>query len=375
VQVLVLAGLLGVAGPGMAQDNPVDLTPTGLFRTGLRLEGVSTGSTGADPTSGFDIYDARLGLNGKIGLIFDFDASIEWDGDENAIRLLDARLGATLAEDYLKLDVGQMRAPFGYETLLPKADIQFVDRAQVSNAIDPAWQLGFDLRGTALDTRLNYWAGMYNGNGRTLDNDDNSFLYALRAQFNNIGDVTFYEDFVFQIGANLAFSKDSALAVLPVLAPVQIGGPAVPTYESFTGDRFLWGVDMKAEYLAFFLAAEYASGSYDRGPLPPPGPFPPRDPKPTSDGYFIEAGYSYVGAADLILRWDDFKPAEVRGTASDRNRFFVAGVNVYPGFFARIGFQYAFGIDGTKLGFRPNLGNVGTPLADKQFMLNLQVSF
>ena len=59
-------------------------------------------------------------------LIFDYDASIEWDGERNSIRLLDARLGATLVSDYLKLDVGQMRAPFGYETLLLKADIQFV---------------------------------------------------------------------------------------------------------------------------------------------------------------------------------------------------------------------------------------------------------
>jgi hypothetical protein len=244
---MAVAALAGLSLPrtGLAQDSGVELTPTGLLRMGLRLEGVSTGSPDADPTSGFDIYDARLGLGGKVGLIFDFDASVEWNGDANAIRLLDARLGATLVEEILTLDVGQMRAPFGYETLRPKADIQYVDRAQVSNAIDPAWQVGFDLRGTALDTRLNYWAGMYNGNGRTLDNDGDAFLYALRAQFNNIGDVTFYEDFVVQIGANLAFSKDSALAILPVLAPEQIGGPAVPGYQTFTGDRFLWGADLK----------------------------------------------------------------------------------------------------------------------------------
>ena len=225
----------------------------------------------------------------------------------------------------------------------------------------------------ALDTRLNYWAGMYNGNGRTLDNDDNSFLYTLRAQFNNIGDVTFYEDFVVQIGANLAFSKDSALAVLPVLAPEQIGGPAVPGYRTFTGDRFLWGADLKLEWREFSLVGEYAHAEYDRGSGGPAGPI--QDPKPTSDGFFIEAGYSYVGAADLILRWDDFSPAQVSGTTQDRNRFFVAGVNIYPGFFAKIGFQYAFGIDGTTLGFGPSLGNVGTPLADKQFMIDLQVSF
>jgi phosphate-selective porin len=376
IAVLTAAAGLGLPGAARAQDDPIDLELNGLFRTGLRLEGVSTGSPDADPTSGFDIYDARLGLGGKIGLIFDYDASIEWDGDRNSIRLLDARLGATLVPDYLKLDVGQMRAPFGYETLLNKADIQFVDRAQVSNAIDPAWQLGFDLSGTALETRLSYWGGMFNGDGRTLENDDSSFMYALRAQFNNIGDVTFYEDFVVQVGANLAFSKDSALEILPVIAPAQVGGYAVPRYEEFSGDRLLWGADLKIEYRAFFLAAEYAHGQYDRSADPPPGPTPPPfDPKPTSDGYFIEGGYSFIGAVDLLLRWDDLKPAETRNTSIERSRFVVAGINLYPGFFAKIGFQYAFGIDDTKLGFRPNLGNVGTPLADKQFMINLQVSF
>jgi len=372
---LVCAAALALPDTASAQDDPVDLDLNGLFRTGVRLEGASTGSADSDPTSGFDIYDARLGLAGKVGLIFDFDASIEWDGDRNSIRLLDGRLGATLVPDYLKLSVGQMRAAFGYETLIPKADIQFVDRAQVSNAIDPSWQLGFDLSGTALDTRLSYSGGMYNGNGRTLENDDDSFMYALRGQFNNIGDVTFYEDFVVQVGANVAFSQDLDLPVLPVIAPAQAGGIAVPRYVPFTGDRFLWGVDLKAEYRAFFLAAEYARADYDRSPGPPPGPFPPLDPNPTSDGYFIEGGYSFIGAVDFLLRWDDLKPAEVRNTAQERSRFLITGINIYPGFYAKIGLQYAFGIDDSKLGFRPSLGNVGTPLADSQFMINLQVSF
>ena len=377
VAAVIVAGAGGLAVPAaaLAQDDPVDLDLTGLFRTGLRVEGVSTGSADADPASGFDIYDARLGLGGKIGLIFDYDASIEWDGDRNAIRLLDARLGATLVPDYLKLDVGQMRAPFGYETMLPKADIRFVDRAQVSNAIDPSWQVGFNLGGSALDTRLGYWGGIFNGNGRTLENDDSSFMYALRAQFNNIGDVTFYEDFVVQVGANLAFSKDSELPILPVIAPAQPGGVAVPAYEEFSGDRLLLGADLKVEYRAFFLAAEYARGRYDRSPGVFPGPLPPADPSPTSVGYFIEGGYSFVGAVDFLLRLDDLKPAETRSTSLERSRFLVAGINVYPGFYAKIGFQYAVGMDGTKLGFRPDLGNVGTPLADNQFLINLQVSF
>jgi hypothetical protein len=112
---------------------------------------------------------------------------------------------------------------------------------------------------------------------------------------------------------------------------------------------------------------EYAHAEYDRGPGGPAGPI--QDPKPTSSGYFDEASYSYVGAADLVLRWDDFRPTQ------GYSRFLVAGLNIYPGFFAKIGFQYAWGIDGTTLGFGPSLGNVGTPLADQQFMIDLQVSF
>jgi len=61
----------------------------------------------------------------------------------------------------------------------------------------------------------------------------------------------------------------------------------------------------------------------------------------------------------------------------DRTEFLVFGFKLNPGFHATIGLQYALGIDDALLGVPRSIDrtNTGPALADKQFMLNLQLAF
>ena len=358
--------LLGPLAPrAMAQELP-DLEIDGLLRTGLRLE-----SSRYDGVSGFEIYDARLGLSGKVGIMFDYALRAEYQFEADAIRLLDVRLSVPLRDEVLRLDVGLLMSGFGREAMKPKDQIQFVERSQGSLALAPGRQVGATLRGVALEQRLKYWGGLYNGEGATFGNDDRRFLFAGRAEYNSVGEVEFFEDFVYEFGADLAFASDSANPVLPVSRPAgdeEGTGAGIPDYAEFTGNRFVWSADAGIRYRAWSFAAEYARAEYD-----------PRADveKVTSDAWYLQGGYSLWGAFDLLARYDSFKPAVGLGTEPDRTQFLVFGFNVNPGFNAKIGLQYSVGIDDSLVGVSEAIDrtNSGPALADNQFLLNLQLAF
>jgi hypothetical protein len=348
-----------------AQELP-ELELDGLLRTGLRLE-----SSRYDGVSGFEIYDARLGLSGKVGIVFDYALRAEYQFEDDALRLLDVLLSVPLRDEVLRLDAGLLMSGFGREAMLSKADIPFVERSQGSLALAPGRQVGAALRGVVLEERLRYWGGLYNGEGATFGNDDRRFLFAGRVEYNSAGEVEFFEDFVYEFGAGLAVASDSANPVLPVSRPAgdeEGSGAGIPGYTEFTGNRFAWSVDAGLRYRVWSLAAEYARAEYDpRGTAE----------KVTADAWYAQGGYSLWGAFDLLARYDSFQPAVGLGTEPDRTQFLVFGFMVNPGFNAKFGLQYAIGLDGSLVGVSEAIDrtNTGPALADNQFLLNLQLSF
>lgn len=358
------AGLV-VPGAALAQEVP-DLTLGGLLRTGLRVE-----SSRYDGVSGFEIYDARLGVSGRVGIVFDYALQAEYQFDDDAVRLLDARLSAPLKEEFLRLDLGLLMSGFGREAMKTKDALSLVERSQGSLALAPGRQVGLGLRGAVLERRFAYWGGVYNGEGATFQNFDRGFLFAARAAYNSVGEVEFFEDLVFEIGADIAFASDSANAVLPVSEPAgdeEGSGAGIPTFTEFTGNRFVWSVDGALRYRGWSVAAEYARAEYD-----------PREggDKLSSYGWYAEGGYTVWGAFDLLLRYDSFEAAGGLGTEPDRTDFLVFGFNVNPGFHARIGMQYAIGLDDSLVGVGRaiDLTNTGPALADGQFLLTVQLAF
>jgi hypothetical protein len=227
------------------------------------------------------------------------------------------------------------------------------------------------LRGEALEGRLKYRGGLYNGEGATFRNEDRRFLFAARAAYNSVGEVEFFEDFVYEVGVDVAVASDSANPVLPVSLPfgtAEVAGAAVPGYAEFTGNRFAWSADAGLRYRAWSLAAEYAHARYD-----------PTDgaDAATSDGWYVEGGYSLWGAFDVVARYDSFTPAVGLGIEPERTEFLVFGLGVNPGFNAKIGFQYAIGLGDSLVGVSGAIDrtNPGPALADGQFLLDLQLAF
>lgn len=364
-----VAAIWTFPGAAVAQEGgatATELRPSGLLRTGFELEPAE-----ADRADGFIIYDVRLALTGVVGYVFDYTLGVEYDRDDAGIDLLDAVISFPLGGgDLFHADLGGFRSPVSREALTDKALLPFIERSQSSLALAPGRQLGLQLRGKTMDSRLSAAAGVFNGNGLRLENDDKSLLAAARIAYNSVGEIEFFEDFVIEAGLNLAWSRDSAQAVLPVedRTTSDPGARRLVDLVAYEGRRITWGGDARLAYRGWTLAAEYLRTDYD----------PDDGLDAHAEGLTVDLRHLLWGAFDVGVRYDGFTPAlGIDGAPPSPSRFLVAGLGVAPGLFARAGMQYAFGIDGTTRGVSGALDGTNTapPLTDDQFLLYLQLAF
>jgi hypothetical protein len=300
----------GQEDAGTREPPKLRIEPIGLVRAGLRVE-----PEDSPRNTGFDLFDARLGVMGGFGSILEYivHAGLEPRAIDKEIEFLDVALAVTFMPE-LHFDVGLYKAPFSLEELIWRPDIKFESRAQAVTAIAPGRQVGAGLSGTFLEERLEYGVGLFNGNGKSLENDNNSFLYSGRLQFNNVGPVEFRDEFVIQVGGNAAFSRDSAADLS------RLGGSPAAAEElsEFRGDRFLWGLDLSSSYRGFFVDAE----------------------KLVAQGGYVQGGYRFLsGFLEGLVRYDTFDPIE----GEDRD-YLLIGANLYYLYHFRFEMQYAIGL-------------------------------
>lgn len=352
--VALAAAILGsgtiAADRAAAQQVGLPLELGGLLRTGLRIEPESSGEA-----DGFDIFDARASVSGEVGIVFDYFFQTELDTDDEVFRLLDAKATLPIRPEF-EVSLGLFKAPFGLEALQSKGDLTFLERAQASEAIAPGRQVGVSVDGSTFDGRLTWGAGLFNGNGRTLRNDGNDFMVSGRVEYNSIGTIAFYEDFVIQVGASIAYSKDTSVSLDEGLVT---GDPAsAPELTAgFMGERFLLGGDVKATYREWSLTAELLRADFEIDPDELGGVPVEQD----AWGGYVELGYRAYGAIEGVLRFDGLDPV-----IGENRDFLVTGINVYPGHYAKFGAQYAFALH----------DSADAPtLAGGQFILLAQLDF
>ncbi len=349
----------GTAAQEGAGPEP-ELTFGGLLRTGLRI---GPGALGR--SDGFRLHDVRVDASGRIGIVFDYLVRAEWDADREEARLLDAKLSLPVS-DALRVDMGQFRAPLGKEALKAKGEVFFVERAQASQLVAPGRQVGVQATGETLEGRLRYAGGVFNGNGRRFENDDNGLLWAGRAEFNNVGAAEFWDELVVEVGANVAFSRDSAVDLgAGTAGELRADGLDL---SAFRGDRLLLGGDLRLGYRGFFVRGEYLRAELEPEPAAADG-------EVTFEGGYLEGGYNLWGAVEGVVRWDrlsgplrsvDGFDVDADEAVTDASDFLVFGVALFPGYNTKVGLQYAVGLGGTR---------IGPGLADGEFQLLAQVDF
>ena len=95
--------------------------------------------------------------------------------------------------DEFQVLVGQTKIPFGRQWLNPSGNLQFVDRALVSDFFRPGYDIGVKLHGNIAKGLLNYDLGWYGGKGQGITSTDNNNSFGVRVTVDPLGNMAYGE--------------------------------------------------------------------------------------------------------------------------------------------------------------------------------------
>src|SRR5438477_13099906 len=164
----------------------------------------------------FRLRRARINMTGDFAENFDF--KIEGDFEQSDGTSPSNRTDFSGTDIFLnwhqfpaaQIKAGQYKAPFGLEQLTPDTALYTIERTLPTGAITPERQIGVELWGKPFTSiwpeqkdLLTYYAGIFNGNGRNIsNNDNNNFMYVGRLESTLFKDV-FGKGSFLKLGADI----------------------------------------------------------------------------------------------------------------------------------------------------------------------------
>lgn len=155
--------------------------------------------SGEEDDSSFMIRRSRLKWDGYAYNHFDYKIELALrsqgtkstdtdDGDRaKAVELIDW-WAEYKKYPFAKIRFGQWKVPFNRQRVVSSANLQMIDRASSQDEFNMDRQVGAMVSGDLFGKKLEYYAGMFNGNGRNeSENDNNEHLYIFRASYNPFG--------------------------------------------------------------------------------------------------------------------------------------------------------------------------------------------
>src|SRR6478609_4539586 len=170
----------------------------------------------------FRLRRARINLTGDFAENFDFKVEGEFENSDGTSPSNRTDFSGTdIFVNYhqfpeANVKVGQWKAPFGLEQLTPDPTLIIIERSLPTGAITPERQVGAQLWGKpftniwpAQKDLLTYYAGIFNGNGRNINvNDNNNFMYVGRLELMPFKGKIFGQDSSLKLGADVLNSRD-----------------------------------------------------------------------------------------------------------------------------------------------------------------------
>src|SRR5213596_1479431 len=169
----------------------------------------------------FRLRRARIGLTGDFAENFDFKLGGDFENSDGTSPSNRTDFSGT--DIWLnwhrfpaaQIKIGQYKAPFGLEQLTPDTSLFIIERSLPTGAITPERQIGVELWGKPFTTvwpeqkdLLTYYAGIFNGNGRNINNNDNNnFMYVGRLESTLFQDV-FGKGSFLKLGGDVLNSRD-----------------------------------------------------------------------------------------------------------------------------------------------------------------------
>src|SRR5205809_1807482 len=170
----------------------------------------------------FRLRRARINLTGDFAEQFDFKLEGDFEQSDGLNSSRTAFEGTDIFVNWhqfpwAQVKVGQWKAPFGLEQTTPDTSLYIIERSLPTGAITPERQIGVQLWGKPFASvwpeekdLLTYYAGIFNGNGRNIsNNDNNNFMYVGRLE-STLFKGFFGKDSSLKLGADVLNSRDDA---------------------------------------------------------------------------------------------------------------------------------------------------------------------
>jgi hypothetical protein len=217
------------------------------------------------PETGDDIGSFRLRrMRTKFeGWVYTKDLTYELQFDTAAQTnlLQDANIvyDFTKGKKTFMLKAGQFKVPFGRQELTSSGSQQFVDRSIVSAEFARGRDIGVQLWGTPAAGKIDWRVGIFNGNGRTVErNDNDEYQVNARLTFQPFGDVKYSE-------SDFESTDRPLFAIAGQYESNERPTAASGSTPADIADREIIGADVVFKFKGLSLFAEYFDATTERG--------------------------------------------------------------------------------------------------------------
>lgn len=263
-----------------------------------------------DDKGSFRIRRAKFKLEGwamKPWLTYEFQINIPAVTGSNPGAILeDASIDVdvTKGKNRFRIKFGQFKPAFGRQEMTSSGSQTFVDRSEVSNIYARGRETGLALWGTTANNKLEWRAGISNGNSVTRStNDNDAFQYNARVMFQPTG----RQALVQRAWASGPFYSegDFESGDFPIFA-IAANFEKNDFFRTTTGNDLkdtVYGFDVVYKYKRVFATGEY----YIRERTPESGA------KFNSNGFFGQASYLLTSRRqwELGVRYGQYDPSDL----------------------------------------------------------------
>jgi phosphate-selective porin len=287
----------------------------------------------------FRLRRTRVNLSGDYKEQFEF--KVEGDFSQSDGLSPATRTGFSATDIFINwhavpeanLKVGQWKAPFGLEQITPDATIFTIERSLPTGAITPERQIGVMLWGKPLTNiaqeqkdLVTYYAGVFNGNGRNFNNNDNNeFMYVGRLELLPFKGTVMGQEASLKIAGDYFFSRDeTGTNISPSLnLKVNADGSLTSFVLASPDERHAFSFDAWLKIGPFDLIGEYFDEQVDGRAATGIKPIANFEAK----GGYVQASYFLVPKKlQAVVKWESLDPGQV---ANDGIHSITGGLNYY----------------------------------------------
>jgi len=300
----------------------------------------------------FRLRRARITLTGDFAEQFDFKIEGDFEQSDAAITALksvDLATGKTTtvsnsnrtefsgtdifinwhAIPEANLKIGQWKAPFGLEQITPDTQIFTIERSLPTGALTPERQIGVQLWGKPLTDILpdekdlvTYYAGVFNGNGRNFNNNDNNeFMYVTRLELQPWKGTVMGQEASLKLSGDYLFSRDETGTNISPALNLKVNDDGSLTSFTLPGpdERHGYSFDAWFKLGPFDLIGEYLdakvrsrNGAFNNF---------------EANGFYVQASYFLLPKTiQAVVKWEHLNPGQL---GNDGISSITGGVNYY----------------------------------------------